>query len=255
MTVDEPGLGRVVVLIPAYNEQDCIVATIGEVQQAAPGATVLVIDDASTDATPRLAAAAGAEVLGLTVNQGAGGAMRAGYRFAATEGFDLAVRVDADGQHNAADIPLLLAALRDGAEVVVGTRFSDEPGYAVPRVRRWAMGRMSAQVTRLTGLQLTDTTSGYRASGRRAIELYAAETDPHFLGDTVMALITAAGAGLRIVEVPVRMRARQGGQPSLGLFASALGFLRMSRSLSRAAPLAIGQSAEPVGIAFDSEDR
>lgn len=254
VTVDEPGFGWVIVLVPAYNEQDCLAATIAEIEQAAPWADILVIDDASTDSTASLAAAAGADVLRLDHNQGAGAAMGAGYRIAAARGYDVAVRVDADGQHDAFDIPALLAGLRDGADVVVGSRFSGGPGYAIGFARRWAMGRLSAQVTRVTGLQLTDTTSGFRAAGRPAIDLYARQTDPRFLGDTVAALVDAAASGLRVVEIPVRMRARQGGRPSLRPWPAAMGFWRMSRALGRAVPLVTAQS-EPAGIRYTIEER
>lgn len=256
MTVDEAGLGRVLVLIPAYNEQDRIAATIAEVGRAAPTAEILVIDDASTDETAQIAAAGGAAVLGLAANRGAGGAMRAGYRFAADEGFDVAVRVDADGQHDAYDIPILLAALGEGADVVIGSRFSGGPGYPVGVGRRWAMGRLAAQVARLTGMSCTDTTSGYRAAGRRAIELYADQTDPRFLGDTVKALVTAVAAGLTVIEVPVRMRARQGGHASIGPLRSAIGFFRAARELHRATPLGAPhpQAADAISLVPSTVD-
>ncbi|MDQ4038997.1 MAG: glycosyltransferase family 2 protein [Actinomycetota bacterium] len=253
MTVDGADPRRVLALIPAFNEQDCIVTTIAQVHLAAPEAAILVIDDASTDATGRLAAAAGAEVLGLGDNQGTGGAIRAGYRVAAAGGYDVAVRVDADGQHDPRDIPVLLTALsQGGADVVVGSRFAaaggsgGSGGYRVGFGRRWAIGRLCVQVNRLTGLAFTDPTSGYRAVGRRAIELYAEDADVRFLGDTVEALLTAIGAGLTIVEVPVVMRARQGGRASIGLVRSAVGFLRTTRSIRRRSPLQAVQPAQAI---------
>lgn len=248
VTVDGGGLGRVLVLIPAYNEQDCIVTTIAEVRLAAPDADVLIIDDASTDATGRLAAAAGAEVLGLADNQGASSAMLAGHRLAAAEGFDVAVRVDADGQHDPRDIPVLLNALSKGADVVIGSRFAGGAGYRVGIGRRWAIGRLCAQVNRLTGLGFTDTTSGYRAVGRQAIDLYAEGADLGFLGDTVEALLAAVGAGLTVVEVPVEMRARQGGRASIGPVRSAVGFFRTTRSIRRRPPLHAAQLGEPLSL-------
>ncbi len=254
MTVDEPGFGRVLILVPAYNEQDCIAATIAEIGLAVPTAEVLVIDDASTDATASLASAAGARVLGLPVNAGAGAAMRAGYGFAAEADYDVAVRVDADGQHDPIDIPDLLAAVRDGADVAVGSRFSGAPGYPIGYGRRWAIRRLSSRVTLVTGVHLTDATSGFRAVSRRAIPLHARETDPRFLGDTVTPLVSAVAAGLEVVEVPVRMRARQGGRPSLGLVASAVGFWRMCRSLSRQVPLESLVPSAPVAVLRASED-
>lgn len=235
VTVDRADLGRVLVLIPAYNEQACIEATIDDVRRAVPEAHVLVIDDASTDATPELAARASATVHSLPSNLGSGGAMREGYRYAAAAGYDSAVRVDADGQHDAIDIPALLAQLSLGADLVVGSRFAGIQGYSVGVARRWAINRLSRQITSLTASSFSDPTSGFRATNRRAIELFAEQSDPRFLGDTVDALITAVASGLVVVEVPVRMRRRQGGRPSIDPITSALGFISTSRSLDRAA--------------------
>lgn len=251
MTVDRADLGRVLVLIPAYNEQACIVTTIAEVRVAVPNADVLVIDDASSDETARLATHAGADVLTLADNCGAGGAMREGYRYAAAEGYDVAVRVDADGQHDAHHIAHLLARLGQGADLVVGSRFSGTASYAVGLGRRWAIGRLSHQITWLTGTSFSDPTSGFRATGRRAIELYAEESDLRFLGDTIDALLTAVARGLTVAEVPVRMRARQGGRPSMGLVTSAVGFLRTTRSLDRAPEFGSSQQQQqtnPISI-------
>lgn len=248
VTVEGAGLPRVLVLIPAYNEQDCIAATIAEVRAAAPQADILVIDDASTDTTGQLATQAGALVLGLPENQGAGGALRAGYRFAADQAVDAAVRVDADGQHDARDIPALLSALHSGADVVIGSRFSGEAGYRVGLARGWAISRLCTHVNRLTGLSFTDPTSGYRAVGPRAIALHAELDQVRFLADTVDALLAAIDAGLTVVEVAVRMRARQGGRASIGPLVSALGFLRTTLSLRRRQPLPPAWPQEPLTV-------
>lgn len=193
-------------------------------------------------------------MLSLPANLGAGGAMSAGYRFASEQGFDVAVRLDADGQHDARDLPALLAALDDGADLVIGS-LSGAPDYQVGIARQWAMRRLSGQVSRLTGLSCTDTTSGYRATGRRAIALYAQESDPRFLGDTVEALVDAVAAGPTVAEVPVRMRARQCGQASIGLWRSQIGFVRTTRELQRAVTLGTQVPAEPVGILHTKVDR
>ena len=128
---------------PRVNEQDSVARVVREVRAAQPEAPVLVVDDGSTDATAERAAAAGAMVMRLPFNLGVGGAMRAGYRYAYERGFAAVVQVDADGQHNAAEIDQLLAV--PDADVVIGSRFAGRGDYAVRGPRRWAMRLLSAR--------------------------------------------------------------------------------------------------------------
>ncbi|MGB7979887.1 MAG: glycosyltransferase family 2 protein [Candidatus Nanopelagicales bacterium] len=202
---------RTLVAIPALNESATIGAVIADVRRAAPTAAILVVDDGSTDGTDAVAGAAGALVVRLAFNVGVGGAMRAAFLYALTEDFDAVVQVDADGQHVAAHIDDLVAAL-SRASVVVGARFAD--GYQVRGPRRLAMQTLARSLSRVCRTTLTDTTSGFRAADRRAIALFAAHYPAEYLGDTVESLVLAARAGLTVTEVPVRMRPRQGGRPS-----------------------------------------
>ncbi len=202
---------RTLVAIPALNESATIGAVISDVRSAAPAATILVVDDGSTDGTAAVARAAGATIVRLAFNVGVGGAMRAAFLYAVAHDFDAVVQVDADGQHVAAHIGDLVAALSD-ASVVVGARFAD--GYQVRGPRRMAMRTLARSLSRVCHTTLTDTTSGFRAADRRAMALFAAHYPAEYLGDTVESLVLAARAGLTVSEVPVRMRARQGGQPS-----------------------------------------
>jgi glycosyltransferase involved in cell wall biosynthesis len=228
---------RVLVVVPALNEQECLPGVLAELAAALPGADVLVVDDASTDATRAVALAAGARVLSLPIHLGVGGAMRAGYRYALRFGYDAVLQVDGDGQHDPRDAPALLAAL-DRADVVVGARFAGVGDYDVRGPRRWAMRLLSRTLSRRVGTTLTDTTSGYRACDRRAVELFARHYPAEYLGDTVEALVLAARSGLRVTQVPVTMRARSGGRPSqstvragvyLGRAAMALVLARLRR--------------------------
>ena len=141
--------------------------------------------------------------------------MRAGFRFAAREGYDIAVQVDADGQHDPADVQRLVGAVEsEEADVVIGARFAGRGSYEVHGPRRWTMAVLSFALSRTAGTRLTDTTSGFRASNRRAIELFAAEYPAEYLGDTVESLVIACRAGLRVRQVGVDMRQRAGGTPS-----------------------------------------
>ena len=202
---------RTLVAIPALNEAATIGAVIDDVRRAVPGAHVLVVDDGSTDGTGQVARRAGVTVVRLPFNVGVGGAMRTAFVYAQRQDFDVVVQMDADGQHLASHVPDLIAAL-DGASVAVGARFGSD--YVVRGPRRWAMRGLARSLSRVCRTPLTDTTSGFRAADRRAIALFARHYPAEYLGDTLESLVLASRAGLVVREVPVRMRARQGGAPS-----------------------------------------
>jgi glycosyltransferase involved in cell wall biosynthesis len=212
---------RVLVVIPALNEEDSVGDVIKQVGVVLPDAHIIVVDDGSTDRTRDVALAAGADVITLPFNLGVGGALRAGFRYAVRYGYCIAVQVDADGQHDPAEIPALLAAL-DGADLVIGARFAGAGEYAVRGARRLAMQMLAHSLSRRTSAPLSDTTSGFRAFNRRTIETFARDYAAEYLGDTVEALIIAAKAGLRVTQVPVAMRPRQAGYPKQGRVKSTL---------------------------------
>jgi len=203
------------VILPAWNEEEALPGVLDELHAAIQDADFLVVSDGSTDSTARVARRGSTMVLDLPVNLGVGGAMRAGFRFAAREGYDIAVQVDADGQHDPADVRRLVGALEsEQADVVIGARFAGRGSYEVRGPRRWTMAVLSFALSRIAGTRLTDTTSGFRASNKRAIELFAAEYPAEYLGDTVESLVIACRAGLRVRQVGVEMRQRAGGTPS-----------------------------------------
>ena len=225
-----PPPSRVLVVIPAFNEEATVAGVVAEVLAALPGADVLVVDDCSTDATRAVALATPAQVVTLPINLGVGGAMRAGFRYALRYGYDAVLQVDGDGQHDPQDAPALLAALGD-ADLVIGARFAGAGEYDVRGPRRWAMRRLARTLSRVTGTKLTDTTSGFRASGARTVELFARHYPAEYLGDTVETLVIVARAGLRVVQVPVTMRGRAGGQPSQSPLKAAVYLLRVLLAL------------------------
>lgn len=203
----------VLVVIPALNEEDSVGAVVRSVTAAVPSARCLVIDDGSTDRTALRARDAGAIVLSLPYNLGVGGAMRAGFRFARDHGYRVVVQVDADGQHDPAAILEMLEGLGD-ADLVIGARFAGIGDYGVKGPRRWAMRVLATIMSRVARTRLTDVTSGFKAAGPRAVALFADNFPAEYLGDTIEALVIGARAGLRITQVPVAMRQRQGGEPS-----------------------------------------
>jgi glycosyltransferase involved in cell wall biosynthesis len=218
------------IAIPAWNESGSVVGVINEVRRWAPGADVVVINDGSTDNTELLARQAGAVTISLPFNVGVGGAMRAAFLYARREGYDAVVQVDADAQHDPEEIPALLAGLAD-ADIVVGTRFHPDSTYRVRGPRRWAMTLLSRSLTRMAKSSLTDTTSGFRSAGPRAIDLFADAYPAEYLGDTVGSLTIAIREGLVIHEVPVTMQYRRIGRPSKSALWSTLYLGRASLAL------------------------
>ena len=219
--------GRVLIVIPAFNEEQCLPGTLQELRRRLPDADVVVVDDGSADATASVAHDAGVPVLQLPFNLGVGGAMRAGFLHAHRNGFDVVIQLDADGQHDPSQVPELIRILvEQPADVVVGARFDGDGDYAARGPRRWAMFVLAKVVSRRTGVRLTDVTSGFRVAGPRAVALFAQQYPADYLGDTVESLLLAHAAGLRLCQQPVHMRSRNGGLPSTPPLRSTLYLLR-----------------------------
>ena len=195
-------------IMPAWNEAAVIGSVIEEVLRVAGDKVdVLVVSDGSTDATARIAREAGAAVLDLPLNLGVGGAMRAGYLYAERHGYRRAIQLDADGQHDPAEIDTLFDAARaEAADLVIGARFAGKGDYKVRGPRQWAMKLLSVILSRVCGTRLTDTTSGFKLANRRAIHLFAHDYPAEYLGDTIEALVIARRSGLCIRQAAVVMR-------------------------------------------------
>ena len=176
---------------------------------------MVVVDDASADDTADVAEAHGAVVLRLPFNVGIGGAVQTGFRFALDEGYELAVRLDGDGQHDASEIPKILAPVEAGeADLVIGSRFVDGSGsYRPPLARRLGIRVFARLVSLLGGQRVTDTTSGFVALSQTGIELFAEEY-PHDYPE-VEATLVALRSGLRLTQVQVEMRERTTGSSSI----------------------------------------
>ena len=202
-------------VVPAYNE----VATVGDVVRAlrthAPGVDILVIDDGSTDATARVADAAGARVLRLPFNLGIGGAVQAGFKYAHEYGYDFMVQVDGDGQHDPAEIATLFAALDqpERPDMICGSRFASPTGYVAPISRRTGIHLFAFLLSHFLGQPVSDPTSGFRLYNRRAIAVFARDY-PHDYPE-VEAVLMLHHHRLTMREVSVRMYQRGGGVSSI----------------------------------------
>lgn len=223
--IQEMGLGRVVarqrgadllVIVPAYNEEGNIAGVIADLRSLGRPLDILVINDGSHDATSARARATGeAIVVDLPKNLGIGGAVQTGFKYAARNGYQVAIQFDGDGQHLAAEIPKLLAGLAQGtANLVIGSRFLEShAGYRSTFVRRLGIRVFEGLNSLLIGQRITDNTSGFRAYDQRAILLLAR----HYPVDypEPEAVILLGRNGFRIAETATVMRERQSGDSSI----------------------------------------
>ena len=248
MTDDGHSL-KTLAIMPAWNEQAAVGATLEEFRRINPEIDLLVVDDGSDDATASIAREHGATVLSLPYNLGVGGAMRAGYKYAQRFAYDQAIQVDADGQHDPKDVERVLGGLNQ-ANISIGARFADEGDYKARGPRRWAMAMLAGMVGKLSKTKLTDVTSGFRAADKVAIDQYCEYFPAEYLGDTIDSLVIAVRSGLQVTQVPVAMRPRQAGKPSNNPLKSTVYLLRAlfaffismtRRPVERREPLAGGR--------------
>ena len=201
----------VLVIIPALNEEASLPGTLEEVRRVAPWVDLLVVDDGSRDATADLARARGVPVLRHAVNLGVGAALQTGFRYAVERSYAIGVQLDADGQHDPKDLGALVAPVRENrCDVAIGSRYLTRTAYRTPALRRLGMLVFSGVVRMALGQRIADTTSGYRAYGRRVMEVCQHDF-PRDFPDAPL-LIALARRGIRFLEVPVEMREREAGR-------------------------------------------
>lgn len=205
---------KTLVIVPALNEADSIAGVIAHIRDAAPWAAVLVMNDGSTDDTGAIAEAAGAVVLHLPHNVGIGATVQTGFMFADMNGYEVVIRNDGDGQHEPQDIPALLDALLQGdADLVIGSRYLEDRGYVGTAARRAGSLILARLISSVTGQRFTDPTSGFIAANRKAIKL-CAQVYPHDYPEPE-SIVLLHRAGLRLKELPVTMKPREGGRSSI----------------------------------------
>ena len=205
---------KVLLIIPAHNEAENLPALISDIRACKNPYDAVVVDDASSDSTAQVAAGYGVPVLRLAANLGIGGAVQTGFKYATLKGYDIAVQVDGDGQHDPACVETIIGPVRRGeADCVIGSRYipgSSDTDYKTPLLRRIGMYFSSGMLFLATGLHVTDTTSGFRALSRPAFEYFArAYPVDHPEAETLLMLHQR---GFRIREIPVKMRGRVSGE-------------------------------------------
>ncbi|HEY8667666.1 MAG TPA: glycosyltransferase family 2 protein [Tepidisphaeraceae bacterium] len=210
-----PEQPRCLAIIPAFNESASVGEVVRRLKRSLPNFDVLVIDDGSTDDTCQQVPA-GTAVVSLPFNLGIGAAMQTGYRYAALNNYDVAVQVDGDGQHRPSQVRRLVHHLVNGdLDLVVGSRFLEQTSYRQTFIRKTGSWVLRAFIKMLTGLTITDCTSGFRAASRRVIHAFAHWYPEDYPEPEVILLLHRAG--FRVSELPVRMRQRKTGQSSIRL--------------------------------------
>jgi glycosyltransferase involved in cell wall biosynthesis len=210
-------------IVPALNEEHSVADVVRSARTYVD--VVIVIDDGSTDGTADAAREAGAVVVSHPQNRGVGAAIATGLRTAVERGADVVIQVDGDDQHDASFVPLLLEEVERGVDLVVGTRF--ESGFEMSWLRRVVLRACALLISRTVGVAISDPTSGFRAFSRAAAEGLAPVFPTKYLSDTVEVLYLAHEQELVLATVPVKMRPRSGGTPSVGVVRGVLYTLRI----------------------------
>jgi glycosyltransferase involved in cell wall biosynthesis len=226
---------RSLVVIPAYNEAANLPRVLDSLRSS--GVDVCVVDDGSRDATAEVARQGGALTLRNPLNLGIGGAVQTGYLWARAHGYDVVVQVDGDGQHDPAYLFDLLGTLEsEKADLVIGSRFLTKGGFRSTLSRRLGIRYLSALLRFRSRVKVTDPTSGFRAAGPRAVRLFADHYPSDYPEPESIAL--AARAGLKVVEVPVKMRERASGTSSIRLFGTLYYLVKVSLALALSTDIA-----------------
>ena len=202
------------IIIPAYNESANIEKTVRDIEENAKGFDYVIINDCSTDNTREICEAKGFNIVNLPINLGIGGAVQTGYQYAVRYGYELAVQVDGDGQHD----PQFLKQMADYMEnhdvdMVIGSRFIEKEGFQSSFMRRVGITYFTVLIKLCTGKKITDPTSGLRMAGRRVIRMFADSYPKDY--PEPESVVSVLRKGYRVDEIPVVMRARQGGESSI----------------------------------------
>lgn len=223
-------MSKVLLIIPAYNEEESLRSLIEEIKAVCPEVDYLVVNDCSSDDTERLLEELGANYISLPCNMGIGGAVQSGYRYAAQNGYDIAIQIDGDGQHDVRFVKDMVKLIEDKqADVVIGSRFIDKEGFQSSQARRIGIRILSMLIRLMCGAKVKDVTSGFRAVNRRFIELFAENYPDDYPEPEV--IVTTKLYGAVIKELPVVMRERTTGKSSINLKRSIYYMIKVSLAI------------------------
>ena len=223
-------MSKVLLIIPAYNEEESLRSLIEEIKTVCPYVDYLVVNDCSSDDTERLLEELGANYISLPCNMGIGGAVQSGYRYAAQNGYDIAIQIDGDGQHDVRFVKDMVKLIEDKqADVVIGSRFIDKEGFQSSQARSIGIRILSMLIRLMCGAKVKDVTSGFRAVNRRFIELFAENYPDDYPEPEV--IVTAKLYGAVIKELPVVMRERTTGKSSINLKRSIYYMIKVSLAI------------------------
>jgi hypothetical protein len=204
---------KTLIIVPCYNEQETIAGLYHEICEKTPY-DVLVVNDCSTDESRAILQRENIPHLDLPLNLGIGGAMQSGYRYALRNGYDIAVQVDGDGQHDPGQAELIVTEIEQGnADLVIGSRYIEKTGFQSSAMRRVGIRFFRVLIFCLSGKLITDATSGFRAAGRKAMHLFEKSYAVDY--PEPESNVLAIKNKLRVLEIPVTMRERQGGVSSI----------------------------------------
>ena len=221
---------KILVIIPAYNEEESILTTVQALNRVHPEVDAVVVNDASKDNTKNILSENHIHYLDLPVNLGIGGGVQAGYMYAYRNGYDIAIQMDGDGQHPASELDKIIAPIKaEKADIVVGSRFVNKEGFQSSAIRRFGIKFLSSLIYLCTGKHILDVTSGYRAVNRKFIKIFSEEYAQDY--PEPEALVTAAKKGAEIIEVPVMMKERQGGMSSISPIKSIYYMIKVSLAI------------------------
>ena len=221
---------KTLVIIPCYNEQDSIVKVINNLKNNAPDVDYLIVNDCSTDNTEKILRENGFNYINNPINLGIGGGVQAGYLYAKQYGYDIAVQMDGDGQHDPKYLTKVIAPVADGTfDMAIGSRFIEKEGFQTSFMRRFGINIISTFILLLTGKRIKDTTSGFRACNKALTAFYAR----HYAQDypEPEAIVSAVLNGYRVGEVPVIMQERMGGVSSINLLRSVYYMIKVPLAL------------------------
>lgn len=221
---------KTLLIIPAYNEKENIANVIRSIKKECPGVDYLVVNDCSSDTTVDVLKSIGANYISCPVNLGIGGAVQAGYRYAMENGYEIAIQVDGDGQHDVRFVPGMISEIASGkADIVIGSRFVEKEGFQSSATRRIGIKLLSFFIWMCTGKHIKDVTSGFRAVNDKFIEIFSKDYPDDY--PEPEAIVMGVIYGGKVLEYPVEMRERQAGTSSINFRKSIYYMIKVTLSI------------------------